>query len=140
MRLSIPPGARMVYTWAGWTLYELPQRPGDSPLWRAFKVMLDSETPAMWGRRRSFVLTWNPLTLRLRKDRDRYALEMGLPDLYERVELMLTLAYGPEWLRASTGLTERQIKAEAARLANLARERRRAARKRSPKPMRAPVP
>lgn len=131
MRLIIPPDARTVYQWAGWTLYELPMRPGDSPLWHTFKLMRPLDTPKRWGERRSFTLTWNPLKIRLRKDRERVPLERTLPDLYARIELFLCLNYGPEWLTRERGMTVEEILAESSRLAAMAGERR--ARKRKSK-------
>lgn len=135
MRLTVPAGARPAGTITppgndgdglAWTLYELPPRRDDSPLWRPFKLMLPPDTPARWRMRRSFSLVWNPLTLRLRKDRDRRSLEVENPALYERVELLLSLEYGPEWLVRVAGLTADEIQAEAARLRVQAAERRRA--------------
>ena len=128
--LVIPAGARAIYTWDGWTLYELPHdESAHSILWYPFKLMLPPSTPARWRQRRAFYLTWNPLELRVRKDAQRRALEVELPDLYVRVELVLALSYGPEWLVRVRGLSESDILAERARLAAAAGKRR--ARKRS---------
>lgn len=126
-----------MFTWAGWTLYELRPRQGNSPLWYAFKLMLPPRAPARWGQRRAFSLTWNPLELRMRKDRERVALETTLPDLYERVELTLSLSRGPEWLRDVQGLTDAEIDAEREKLAAAARARR-ARRRTAPAAARTP--
>lgn len=123
-RLIIPADARAILQWDGWTLYELPQREADSPLWYTFKLMQAPGTPAKWGQRRAFLLTWNPVDLRMRKDRERVALEQGHRDLYERIELTLSLTHGPEWLRDVQGLSDAEIQAERDRLAAAARERR----------------
>ena len=128
-RLTIPQRARAVYTWDGWTLYELPHaESAHSILWYPFKLMLPPSTPARWRQRRAFYLTWNPLELRVRKDAQRRALEVELPDLYMRVELVLALSYGPEWLVRVRGLSESDILAERARLEAAAAARRRTAR------------
>lgn len=124
MRLTVPTDATSVYHWDGWTLYELPHKPGDSLLWRYFKVMQPPTAPARWRMRRAFTLTWNPLELRMRKDRERRAIEIENPDLYVRVELFLSLNYGPEWLRDVQGVTDIQVEGERIRLATMARERR----------------
>ncbi|MBF6571699.1 MAG: hypothetical protein IVW54_22900 [Candidatus Binataceae bacterium] len=128
MRLAIPADARAVAQINAWTLYQLAPRADDSPLWLRFKLMLPPETPARWGERRSFSLYWNPLGLRFRKDRDAVALYKHSSDLYERVELLLSLEYGPEWLVRVAGMTLEEIEAEKARLAAYASERRAAKR------------
>lgn len=87
--------------------------------------MLPPDTPARWRQQRAFALVWNPIEMRLQKSADSRVLEIGRPDLHERIELFLTLAYGPEWLRDTQGLTESEIQSEVVRLRTLASERRR---------------
>ena len=123
-RLTIPAGAKAIYHYGGWTLYELPPRAGDSILWQPFRLMLPPDTPAHWRMSRSFSLAWNPLALRFRGDKARVELAALHPDLYERVELTLSLSYGREWLRDVRGITDAEIQAERVRLAAMARARR----------------
>lgn len=123
MQLIIPTGARAVSSVGDWTIYELRPRADASPLWLQFKLMLPPGTPARWGSRRSYYLFWNPLDLRFRKDSDGRALTIEHPGLYERVELVLSLEYGPEWLRRVAGLSCEEIAAERARLSAIAAER-----------------
>lgn len=124
MRLSIPAGARAVYSWDGWTLYELPPRADDSILWWPFRLMLPPDTPARWGLCRAYDLRWNPVELRFQKSGAHRRLASGRPDLSERVELFLALSYGPEWLRDVMGVNESDVAAERLRLAALAAQRR----------------
>lgn len=128
MRLTVPENAVVAAQINAWTLYQLAPRPDDSPLWLRFKLMLPPSTPAKWGERRAFSIYWNPIELRMRKDRDALSLYKHSSDLYERVELVLSLEYGPEWLRRVAGLTDEEILAEKARLAAYASERRAAKR------------
>lgn len=128
-RLTVPARSKAVFHWGGWTLYELPPREGQSPLWPSFKIMLAPETPAKWGEPRQFHLNWNVLELRLRKDSYRVALALKHPELYMRVEMFLSLNYSSEWLVTNQDMTEAEIAAEQAKLAASARERR--ARKRA---------
>lgn len=134
--LEIPAKGRAVQTFAVetgvWTLYELPGRDdyeGSSPLWHPFKLMLPPDTPIQRGRRRSYPLTWNAHALRMRRDYDSHALELGQPDLFMRVETFMSLSYDCGWLVSNQGMTVAEIEAEVRRLAAMARERR--ARKRA---------
>lgn len=124
MRLTVPAGARAVAQVFDWTIYQLAPRDGDSPLWLRFKAMRAPDTPIKWGERNSFTLTWNPLKLRMRKDRFRRDLELRFPDLYVRIDLVLSLEFGPEWLVRAAGMTQEEILAEDARLRRMAAARR----------------
>lgn len=125
--LSVPPGARAIARFAGgWTLYELPlpENASASFLWRPFKLMLPPETPRAPGRRRAYLLTWNADALRMRRDHDSHALELTHPDLFMRVETLMSLSYDRDWLVSSQGVTVAEIEAERGRMVALARERR----------------
>lgn len=134
-QLIIPVGGRAVAEFPSpegiWTLYELPTRgedcPGYSPLWQSFKLMLPPETPKRWHVRRSYRLDWNAQALRFARTTDSHALTLQ-PDLGARVELFMSLSYDRTWLVSKQGLTVAEIEAEAARQADLARQRRARAR------------
>lgn len=128
-RLTVPAHSKAIFHWGGWTLYELRPREDQSPLWPSFKLMLPPETPSKWGEPRQFLLNWNVLELRLRKDSYRVELALKYPELYLRVELFLSLNYSSEWLVTNQGMIEAEIAAEQAKLVASARERR--ARKRA---------
>lgn len=115
-RLKVPDGARRVAALDSWTVYELRPRADDSPLWLQVKVMLPPGTPGRWGQVRQYRLRWNPDEQRFRRDAQRLLIETKEPDLYARVETLMSLEYPREWLKANQGLDDNEIAAERERL------------------------
>src|SRR5690349_5108271 len=115
-RLKVPEGARRVAALDAWTIYELRPRADDSPLWLQIKVMLPPGTRGRWGQVRQYRLRWNPDEQRFRRDAQRLLIETKEPDLYARVETVMSLAYPQDWLRTNQGLDDSEIAAERERL------------------------
>lgn len=122
MKLTIPPHAHADERFGDWTLYRLQDDGRGSFLWPGFKLMLPIDTPIRRGLRRAYWLTWSVDELRMRRDGQSLALEREHADLAKKVEVHMSLNYGPEWLTDPDGaaVSVAEIDAERERLRALA--------------------
>lgn len=120
MKLVIPeapPAARF----GPWVLHEVPYRPGDSFLWRKFKLT-HTNAPRRRGQCRAYRLAWNAADLRFGQDKALHDLQRTQPDLFAAVELYLNLNHDEGSLIA----TPQEIAAEKRRILEVRKQHRKA--------------
>lgn len=126
MRPVIPPYSRLEdVDLDGWRLYKYPPDDANSFLWMRFKLMHPPRMPRKWGVKRTYTLAWNPMELRFAKSRESHSLSQFRPELCMKVELHMSLKYGPEYLTDPKGAnrTPQEIAVERMRLRVLSAQR-----------------